>query len=197
MSDKSHEKAKAVLAYVKKGSLWADLNREELVPVVVDGARGKAKEKIKDSKIFIRWRVESSETPVSGTWEDEQLIDAWISYDRAANPKNGLCMALGEEARVCKNHPKFIRGSGDGAKLISANDDSGYTFLGRFTDKTGLQACCVGYEVTQQAHNALRWLIQRQSYRNEDQVIVSWAVGGAPIPDPMGSSLTYVNAGRR
>lgn len=104
-------------------------------------------------------------------------------------------MVLGEEARLCKNHPKFIRHSGDGAKLISANDSSGYTFRGRFTDDTGQQACGVGYEVTQKAHNALRWLIQRQAYRNDDQVIVSWAVAGTPIPDPFGNSLTLMLAG--
>ncbi len=104
-------------------------------------------------------------------------------------------MVLGKDARLCNNHPKFIRHSGDGAKLISANDSSGYTFRGRFTDDTGQQACGVGYEVTQKAHNALRWLIQRQAYRNEDQVIVSWAVAGTPIPDPCGNSLTLILAG--
>jgi CRISPR-associated protein Csd1 len=105
-------------------------------------------------------------------------------------------MVLGDEARLCKNHPKFIRHSGDGAKLISANDSSGYTFRGRFTDDTGQQACGVGYEVTQKAHNALRWLIHsHHPYRNDDQVIVSWAVAGAPIPDPFGNSLTLMLAG--
>jgi CRISPR-associated protein Csd1 len=192
-SAQSHPKAKAVLAYLTKETLWTDLLREEMIPMVVEGFRGK--EKIKDAKIFVRWRVESPDEPASGTWEDTKLIDAWITYDQLQNPKNGICMALGEEARLCKNHPKFIRHSGDGAKLISANDSSGFTFRGRFTDDTGQQACGVGYEVTQKAHNALRWLIQRQAYRNDDQVIVSWAVAGAPIPDPFGNSLTLMLAG--
>ncbi len=165
-----------------------------MIPMIFEGARGK--EKIKDAKVFIRWRVESPDDPASGTWEDTKLIEAWIAYDQIQNPRNGICMVLGEEARLCKNHPKFIRHSGDGAKLISANDSSGYTFRGRFTDDTGQQACGVGYEVTQKAHNALRWLIQRhQAYRNDDQVIVSWAVAGVPIPDPFGNSLTLMLAG--
>lgn len=192
-SAQSHPKAKAVLAYLTKETLWADLLREEMIPMVVEGFRGK--EKIKDAKIFVRWRVESPDEPASGSWEDTKLIETWITYDQLQNPKNGICMALGEEARLCKNHPKFIRHSGDGAKLISANDSSGFTFRGRFTDETGQQACGVGYEVTQKAHNALRWLIQRQAYRNDDQVIVSWAVAGAPIPDPFGNSLTLMLAG--
>lgn len=188
-----HPKAKAVLTYLTHGNLWADLLSEKMIPMVFEGARGK--EKIKDSKVFIRWRVESPDEPASGTWEDTNLVEAWIAYDQIQNPKNGICMVLGEEARLCKNHPKFIRHSGDGAKLISANDSSGYTFRGRFTDDTGQQACGVGYEVTQKAHNALRWLIQRQAYRNDDQVIVSWAVAGTPIPDPFGNSLTLMLAG--
>ncbi|KAF0101815.1 MAG: CRISPR-associated Csd1 family protein [bacterium] len=92
------------------------------------------------------------------------------------------------ESPLALSHPKRIRHPGDGAKLISANDSSGYTFRGRFTDATGLQACGVGYEVTQKAHNALRWLIRRQAYRNEDQVIVTWSVAGKPIPDPFQDS---------
>lgn len=192
-SAQQHSKAKAVLTYLKHGHLWADLLGEKMIPMIFEGARGK--EKIKDSKVFIRWRVESLDDPASGTWEDTKLIDAWIAYDRIQNPKNGICMVLGEEARLCKNHPKFIRHSGDGAKLISANDSSGYTFRGRFTDDTGQQACGVGYEVTQKAHNALRWLVQHQAYRNDDQVIVSWAVSGTPIPDPFGNSLTLMLAG--
>lgn len=192
-SPQQHPKAKAVLTYLTHGNLWANLLSEKMIPMVFEGARGK--EKIKDSKVFIRWRVESPDEPASGTWEDTTLVEAWIAYDQIQNPKNGICMVLGEEARLCKNHPKFIRHSGDGAKLISANDSSGYTFRGRFTDDTGQQACGVGYEVTQKAHNALRWLIQRQAYRNDEQVIVSWAVAGTPIPDPFGNSLTLMLAG--
>ena len=153
-SANGHPKAKAVLAYLTRGILWTDLLREEMIPMVVEGAR--TKEKIKDAKIFVRWRVESQDELATGTWEDTKLLEAWTAYDQLQNPKNGLCMVLGEEARLCKNHPKFIRHSGDGAKLISANDESGYTFRGRFTDKTGQQACGVSYEVTQKAHNALR-----------------------------------------
>jgi len=196
-SDQAHPKAKAVLAYLKRATLWADLLGEKMIPLVVEGAR--SKEKISDEKIFVRWRVEASDNLVSATWEDAELIESWAKYDEINNPKNGMCMVLGEEARIGNNHPKFIRHAGDGAKLISANDSSGYTFRGRFTDDTGQQACGISYEVTQKAHNALRWLIQRQGHRYGDpkqpQVVVSWAVGGAPIPDPFGSSLTLLLAG--
>lgn len=197
-SDQAHPKAKAVLAYLKRATLWTDLLGEKMIPLVVEGAR--SKEKISDEKIFVRWRVEASDNLISATWEDAELIESWAKYDEINNPKNGVCMVLGVEARIGNNHPKFIRHAGDGAKLISANDSSGFTFRGRFTDDTGQQACGVSYEVTQKAHNALRWLIQRQGHKYGDpkqpQVVVSWAVGGAPIPDPFGSSLTLLLAGR-
>lgn len=191
-SDDSHPKAKAVLAYLVKKRLWSDLNNEALLPVVIAAVPGKAKEVVQNQKIFVRWRIESGDTPATGTWEDETLIQAWCSYDKAVNPVDGVCMVLGERSRICKNHPKFIRRSDDGAKIISANDSSGFTFRGRFTDDTGLQASGVGYQVTQKAHNALRWLIQRQSYRNGDQVVVSWAVGGNSIPDPFASTFSLL-----
>ncbi len=189
-SPDAHPKTLSVLAYLNKGHLWSDLNEQKIIPVSVEDARGN-KSKVKDKKVFIRWRVETDGETRSGTWEDNGLIDAWISFDQAHAGNHGLCMVLGQNARTCKNHPKFIRRSDDGAKLISSNDFDGYTFRGRFTDRKedyAKQACSVSFEVTQKAHNALRWLIHRQAYRNEDQVIVTWAVAGKPVPDPFKDS---------
>jgi CRISPR-associated protein Csd1 len=90
---------------------------------------------------------------------------------------------------LAKSHPRRLRRSGDGAKLISSNDTAGFTFRGRFIDAD--QACSVGFDVTQKAHNALRWLIdpqRHQAFRNGDQVVVAWAVSGKSIPDPFANS---------
>ena len=89
-----------------------------------------------------------------------------------------------------EQHPAKLRNDGDKAKLISSNDTSGFTFRGRFTDAG--QACGVGFEVTQKAHSALRWLISRQGYRNGDQAIVAWATSGAEIPDPLADPLAIL-----
>ena len=48
-----------------------------------------------------------------------------------------------------------------------------------------MQAAAVGAISSQKAHNALRWLINRQCFRSGDQVIVSWAVCGKKIPQAM------------
>lgn len=211
----SHPKAEAILAYIRQKRVVADLVAESVLHVGVDGKlldnwggdtpapevfkvlTPDVKTKLRDQgNVFIRWRVHEPDNPCTAVWEDESLQSAWASYDASAKETPGFCMVTGETGvNLALSHPKRIRHAGDGAKLISANDGSGYTFRGRFTDDTGQQACGVGYEVTQKAHNALRWLIQRQAYRNGDQAIVSWAVGGAPIPDPFGSSLTLLLAG--
>ena len=97
-------------------------------------------------------------------------------------------MVTGEQVALAEKHPKRIRGAGDGARLLSSNDADGYTFRGRFLDAA--QAFGVGSAVTQKAHSALRWLIERQGSRG-DQVFVSWSVGGNPVPDPLANSVDF------
>ena len=186
-SEFDHPKVSAVRAYLAKGCLWADLAAQSIFPLAVEDGQGR-KTKIADEKVFVRWRVEVIGETGSGTWEDENLIAAWIAFDREQNASQGICMVTGESVRIGKKHPRFIRNPSDGAKLISANDDdfAGLTFRGRFTDgkkEYGRQTCSVGFDVSQKAHSALRWLIQHQGYRNDTQAIVSWAVAGKPIPN--------------
>lgn len=185
-----HPKAEVVLKYVTKGTLWTDLGAHNLLPLQVEDARG-SKTKVADEKVFVRWRVEDGNDPCSGTWEDGDLIQRWINFDRLENQQTGFCMVTGDRRRLCRNHSRFVRRSDDGGKLISANDFAGFTFRGRLTDEKDdyeKQACSVGFNVSQKAHNALRWLIARQGSRNGDQVVVSWASSAVPIPDPMVST---------
>lgn len=188
-----HPKLDAVFKYLSKQTLWKDLSSEFEFPLKVNKLNGTS-QKISAEKVFIRWCVEEPGNPVSGTWQDEKLIDSWISYDRENNSKEGFCYILGDNVRIASNHPRFLRWPGDGAKLVSSNDHSGYTFRGRFTDtkitidKHGSQAVGIGFDVTQKAHNALRYLVVRQGYRNGDQVYVTWAVSGKTIPEPLNSS---------
>lgn len=189
----AHPKASTVLRYLKRGSLWSDLTSEGVFPLSTKNSSG-AKTKVEDDKVFVRWRIEAHGDAVSGTWDDRTLTEAWAKFDKAKNSQSGLCVASGETTRLAQNHPRFLRYAGDGAKLISANDFSGLTFKGRFTDDKAdyqKQVCSVGFEISQKAHSALRWLIARQGYKNRvaDMAVVSWAVTGQPIPDPCASSL--------
>lgn len=194
-SKNRHPKLLAIYKYLSKGRLWADVEKEIRFPVTVVKQDGKTKEKIAIEKTFVRWRVEETGNPISGTWEDLDLIEAWIAHDAEVNSKQGFCFVNGREERIAVNHPRFIRWPGDGAKLISSNDHSGFTFRGRFTDskismeKEGVQTASIGFLPTQKAHNALRWLINTQGYRNDEQIYVAWTISGKPIPDPLKSSF--------
>jgi CRISPR-associated protein Csd1 len=201
-SEWKHSKLDAIERYVKGGNVIKDLLDAGIL--VADGGkllkRWAGEKSLAPSifsviqntqspeSAFVRWRVEEAAgDPVSGTWQDAELIKAWIAFYQHSQQKRGICMATGDEVVLALQHPAKLRHAGDKAKLISANDNSGYTFRGKFTDSD--QAASVGFEVAQKAHNALRWLVARQAYRKGDQAIVSWAVSGKPLLDPLASTL--------
>lgn len=200
-STNGHPKLDAIRRYVEQGRLVEDLTEAKVLPLGPDGKLLKAWKGERDQMpaiykalptgqtpedAFVRWSVEDGSILASGTWQDAALVGAWIARYAETQTRRGYCMVLGGESTLAVQHPAKLRNAGDKAKLISANDDTGYTFRGRFLEAG--EAASVGFEVTQKAHNALRWLIARQGSRNGDQAIVSWAVSGAPIPDPMAST---------
>ena len=213
-SESSHPKARAVLAYVEKGRVVRDLVAQQLLiarngvlltnwdgpgpePSIFKQLTAKAdgSEKTKDQGgALIRWVVESElGDPASDTWTDRSLHQSWANFYTGQQTRRGTCVVTGSlGSLLASKHPKRLRNPADGAKLLSSNDDEGYTFRGRFHNAD--EALSVGYDVTQKAHNALRWLIDRQSYRNAEQFIVSWSVGGEEIPDPFMDSLRLTTA---
>ena len=192
----SHPKVVAIYEYSKSGKLVQDLIESEVL-VLEKGEKwvlkklGKSQPKINDyGDVFVRWIVSDSNTLEDKTWKDEELQSAWSDFDSAKEKATELCMILGEEVAFSNNHPSRIRHSADRAKIISSNDTSGYTFRGRFT--TSKEACTVSFEATQKVHNALRWLIDRQSYRNDTQVFLAWEIGGKSLPDPWDNTYDFV-----
>lgn len=200
----AHPKARAVLAYVRKGRLTRDLVRcgvlqadaaGELLtgPPETDPAplfkvltpKKQGGKTIRDQGgALICWRVETPGDHAANTWEDPSLQQAWMNYDAAAETQEAaLCMVSGDFLPLADKHPRDIRWPGDKAKLVSVNDGKGFTFRGKF--EKALEASSVGYTVSHMAHSALRWLIARQGYRNGEQVVVAWAVKGETIPEPL------------
>lgn len=193
----SHPKACAVLTYVQKKSLMRDLATQKIL--LLD-SKGKIQNKedakrdknVKDifsvvgsqDKAFVRWVVESPKGGESRAWLDETLWESWSNYYLNSRTDTGLCMVTGQERLLTNNHPKYVRREGDNAKIISANDDKGFTFRGRFTDDKGVQACGVGMETSQKAHFVLAWLISRQGYQAGDLAVVAWATSGAKLLQP-------------
>lgn len=198
-----HPKAEAVLRYVKKKTVVTDLVDHH---VLLTGRDGKflAKNEVEREKnatdifsvvdpqdnAFVRWVVEAPGIPEAKVWRDKTLWESWINYYLSSKEKEPLCLVTGEDKILTTNHPKYIRREGDGAKLISSNDTSGFTYRGRFI--TDQQACSVSLEASQKAHYALAWLISRQGYRKGDLAIVAWATSGTPIPKPTDDPLSIL-----
>jgi CRISPR-associated protein Csd1 len=139
---------------------------------------------------FVRWRVQVPGSAISAVWEDPDVTSAWIEYlgkqDKTGDSM-GVCFVTGETTSLASNHPRGIRFSGDGGKLFSSNDKAGFTFKGRFSNAA--QACGIGRIASQQAHNALSWLIRRQGGKSGVQVFLAWTVTGAIVPSPVVNSV--------
>ena len=201
-SDFSHKKVSAILKYVKKGQVIQDLVSSKVLYTTDSGKLLRKWENDDATKpeifklfqgegwqadAFVRWAVENPGDPLSKVWNDESIRESWISYYKSTKQTVGLCYVTGQDLPEADQHPAKIRNDGDKAKLVSSNDQTNFTFRGRFLRAD--QACGVGFEVTQKAHNALRWLIARQGYRHGDQAFVAWAVSGSKIPDPTMNTL--------
>lgn len=202
----SNLKIGAVLEYTKKGTLISDLVKHGILFIDKKGVLKTKWDGDKDNtpKIFkvitkmfdcvIRWRVEIPGELQSDLSLDKGLWESWGNFYRSTLKNKDICYATGKMDFVASQHPRKIRNDGDGTKLISSNDGKNYTFRGRFLDRNGIQACSVSDEVSQKAHNALRWLIGRkQSFRNGEQVVVTWALPGLEVPSPFSATQDIID----
>ncbi|MDW7774623.1 MAG: type I-C CRISPR-associated protein Cas8c/Csd1 [Desulfobulbaceae bacterium] len=173
--------------WAKQGPCDEDSNKKVAKPPLLNAVNGGEQGNAK-----IRWRVQRPGEPDDLTWGDPALIEKWKAFSEEENQENDICQLLGKKSFIANSHPKGIIKKINDAKLISVPTDSTYlTFRGRFTDSN--QACALSFEVSQKAHNVLRWLIARQGYQNGEQVIVAWAVSGQPIPELMEDIWTVLH----
>ncbi len=204
----AHTKVQAVCCYINKGTVIADLLSSHILFVDIDHkllikwvselevpplfkVLPKEKGMIDQGSALVCWTVEMPSDPMADTWKDASIQKSWVAYDTAESGNIGLCFVTGKPQTLSTNHPAKLRHTGDKAKLISSNDSSGYTYRGKFLDD--VQASAVGFDVSQKAHNALRWLISRQGFRNGDQVYVAWAVSGKPTPEPLRDAWSFLS----
>ena len=183
------QSVRAIYRYLSKGTLTADLIADGTLVCGSDGrllSAGKLPEnpppilkllKDKQYDAFVRFAVISADGQMEGweqhPWKDPAVWQSFIDYQESQPQQTSLCYVLGKELPPSSNAPKKIRNSGDQAKLISANDNTNYTYRGRFTQPH--QAYSISREATEKAHNALRWLISRQGYVHQGQAIVSFS----------------------
>jgi CRISPR-associated protein Csd1 len=201
---------RSVLTYVESGSIMNDLLEQRILHADSDGRlltgwpgpgappeifRVLTANKGKRDQLaaVVRWIVEMP-TPKGDArlWLNPSVQTSWQRFVAKQAGKESLCMVTGEMLAPASNHPKRIRHGKDGAKLISSNDKVGFTYRGRF--RLAEHAYGIGGSTTQKAHSALRWLLARQGYRNGDQVIVTWAVGGQLVPSVVAATDEIVPA---
>ncbi|WP_201545894.1 type I-C CRISPR-associated protein Cas8c/Csd1 [Psychrobacter sp. H7-1] len=214
-SEHAHPKAQAVLNYVQKGTLVKDLLYANVLiadpddssklaypeqasdyPDSVLSSLNKNKGVFDQGAAFIAWRVTATELGkqaehgVPETWRDESLFASWQQFYATLDSTDGFCYITGKDSPLASKHPNRILRSATNAKLISANDLSSFTFLGRFTDDEksikahGLQGANISAVVTEKAHAALSWLLSRQGREEAGQAVVAWAISGDETPQP-------------
>lgn len=195
----SEPRLEAVLAYLQKGCLIADLVAAKVLFARGDGTLmekwegdGEAPPIFKTVlgppiDAFVRFAVEIPGVAESRLWRDAALWQSYIDYELSSAIDKDVCYVTGALLPCATLAPAKIRNAGDKAKLISGNDSSGFTYRGRF--KEASQAYSVSFEVVQKAHNALRWLIARQGFYNGDQVVLTWGSEEPkkinPVDDPL------------
>lgn len=196
------KRVKAIYQYVKKGTVIRDLVNEKILPVNdsneviakwTDGEKPPIYQVVTGDALeaFVRFDV-LHETPTEPVvWEDKELFDAFITYFQKTYEGNeDLCYVSGETTILTSQHGGRVRNAGDMSKLISANDSNGFTYRGRFMEPS--EAVQIGYEVSQKAHHAMRWLMQRQSTYVDSRYFVSFGTKTADVPDVFDSSLDFI-----
>lgn len=192
-SEYTHPMIQAVYKYIEKKSLIYDLVASKVLEL---DENGRLTDHIKIQGLGqmganIRFIVRGSSRPWE-VWKNQELYQSYNAYYQQKAEKKKLCYASGKIVPCSVKHPSKIRNSADKAKLISGNDESGFTYRGRFTSKE--QAVMVGYDTSQKAHNALRWLIQKQGYTRDESAIVCWMVNrDMQLPDLMKDSMNACN----
>lgn len=196
-SNFTHSKVKLVYQYVKQGKLIEDLVREKVLYTdendqLIEKWTSKEEKKYNiekpeiykvvtgnSSEALVRFKILSDHPDDPPLWEDIELYDVFINYlnNEMKEEEVGLCYVTGQEVSLTDSHGSRLRNAGDMSKLISSNHNKNkneFIYMGRFEHPN--QAVQIGYDVSQKAHNALRWLIQRQGIRSDTRNFVTFGL---------------------
>lgn len=191
-------KVKSIYRYLSKGKLIEDLVRYKILYVGADNRLlnkwDKSAEALYGEKppifsvingeqtsAFVRFNVYSPTKVLTKTWKDHEMYESFIRFYSSQLGNKDLCYVTGRSLPRTDKHANKIRNAADKAKLISANDKSGFTFRGRFN--LSQEAASISYEVSQKAHNALKWLINRQGKIVDERVFLVWGNREMDLPE--------------
>lgn len=192
-------KVQSIYKYLSKGRLIQDLVAHKILFLDANGRLiGKWDKKYEElhgakppiftviaaeqESAFIRFTVHSPTEQLRAVWKDPDMFQSFIRYYSRMLGDEDLCYVTGQRLPRTEKHANKIRNAADKAKLISANDNSGFTFRGRFTHSS--EVASISYDVSQKAHNALKWLINRQGKTIDQRVFLVWGNDTLDAPDP-------------
>ncbi|WP_088549121.1 type I-C CRISPR-associated protein Cas8c/Csd1 [Paenibacillus aquistagni] len=195
----AHPHVKSIYKYLSKRQLIQDLAKEGIVALDAEeqliGKWDKKYEALYPEKpkifssltgdqesAFIRFTVYSTDKPLEKVWKDTEMYHSFIQYYNHKLGEEKLCYVTGKMLPSTDKHANKIRNAADKAKLISANDTSGFTYRGRFSDSRDVAS--ISYEVSQKAHNALKWLINHQGKIIDNRVFLVWTNDMQKVPAP-------------
>lgn len=197
-----HPALDAILAYVEKKSLIDDLVKNKIIYL---GENGKIREKwtkeLGDkpklyqvlasgaSDSLVRFKVDFGDEKDQRTWLDTELQNSFVQYYGNllnSEAQKNISFYSGDEVALISSHSRGLRYPSDSAKLISSNQTSGFAFRGLFHDAD--EAVGIGYYESQKAHNALRWLIQKQGANINGKTFVAWSNAGSDLPSFLSGS---------
>lgn len=180
----------SIYEYLKKGCLISNLLDDGVLYLENDILISKWKQEMGEKpaifkvltgdqfSTFVRFSVRDLE-PI---WKNQRIVNNYIQFFEGKLANQALDYVTGKFLPKTENHPSKIRYSGDMAKLISGNDSSNFTYRGRFSNKE--QVATVSYEVSQKAHNALKWLIDKQGRVIDGRVFLVWSKNPTTVPVP-------------
>lgn len=183
----THKAVSAVLSYVSKGTIVSDCIRAGVLEVDENNLLKSKQYSVDADRVTVRFIVHYNNLSLeSKTWKDKSLYDSFLRFISESRGDEQLCYALGKVLPAQYIHPKQIIKGAVNAKIISSNDESGFSYRGRFRDKK--DALSVSYEFSEKMHNALKWLIDKQSLtfgkmKNIDSLtVIVWASAMQKIP---------------
>ena len=184
-SEYTHPKVESVYQYVLKGKIIGDLVQSGLIKLTDEGHF--LNQKINGQsydKVMVCFRVFSLDKNIpEESWKDSSLQENYIKYYISGkNEKKDICYITGKWSEISENHPKGIIAAQHNAKLISANDNKGFSYRGRFMSSE--EAYSLSYEASQKIHSALSWLVEKQGIRigtKDIKTIVCWNPVGKKV----------------
>ena len=184
LSEYTHKKVDAIYTYFCKKRLIQDLLGAKVLSLNEAGQLDETQkiQNVEPGKALVRFVVREKnfgEMTEDRCWLDRSLQESFIRYYRSMEGVRGLDYLTGEMQVPSNLHSKKIRNEGDGAKLISSNDETNFTFRGRFQTKE--QAFSIGGESSQKIHSALKWIVRKQGTNFDTLTMVTWESDMLPV----------------